>query len=56
VGEAVKALRKSGALQKDDGRILCDSNFIELMLFDAKQEFQGKYWLMAKSVNIEIIT
>lgn len=41
----VKSLRKIGALQKGDERILGDGEFVENVLLQAKEAFEEKYRL-----------
>jgi REP element-mobilizing transposase RayT len=52
---AAKALRKAGALQKGDERILGDGEFVEKVLSQAKEAFERKYRLQAKGVHIDQI-
>lgn len=54
--EAVKSLRGSGAMQKGDERILGDGDFVESVLAQAKEDFERKYRLKARGVDVEIIT
>lgn len=49
---ALKSLRKSGAFQKGDERILGDGEFVENVLFQAGETFERKYRLKAKGVDI----
>jgi len=49
---ALKSLRKSGAFQKGDERILGDGEFVEKVLFQAGEAFERKYRLKAKGVDI----
>ena len=42
---AAKLLRKAGALQKGDERILGDGEFVEKVLAQAKEAFERKYRL-----------
>ncbi len=51
----VKSLRKTGALQKGDERILGDGDFVESVLSRAKEAFEEKYRLKAEGYNIEKI-
>ena len=44
----VKALRRSGAYQKGDERILGDSDFVEGVLSQAEEQFQQKYRMKEK--------
>ena len=50
---AAKALRKVGALQKGDERILGDGEFVEKVLAQAKEAFERKYRLKAKGIDID---
>jgi REP element-mobilizing transposase RayT len=52
---AAKVLRKTGALQKGDERILGDSEFVEKVLAQAKDAFERKYHLKAKGIRVERI-
>ncbi len=49
---ALKSLRKSGAFQKGDERILGDGEFVEKVLFQAGEAFERKYRLKAKGVDV----
>lgn len=49
---ALKLLRKSGAFQKGDERILGDGEFVEKVLFQAGEAFERKYRLKAKGVDV----
>ena len=53
---AVKSLRKVGAIQKGDERILGDGEFVEKVLFQAEEAFERKYRLNAKGIDIDRIT
>ena len=53
---AVKALRRYGAMQKGDERILGDGDFVESVLAQAKEGFERKYRLKAKGVDVKTIT
>jgi chromosomal replication initiation ATPase DnaA len=48
-----KALRKAGALQKGDERILGDGEFVEKVLAQAQEAFERKYRLKAKGLDID---
>jgi hypothetical protein len=50
---AVKSLRKTGALQKGDERILGDGEFVESVLSQAKEAFEEKYRLMAEGGDVD---
>ena len=50
---AVKALRRSGAYQKGDERILGDSDFVEEVLSQADEELQQKYRMQAEGYDLE---
>ena len=50
---AAKALRKAGALQKGDERILGDGEFVEKVLAQAQEAFERKYRLKAKGIDID---
>jgi REP element-mobilizing transposase RayT len=52
---AAKALRKAGALQKGDERILGDGEFVEKVLTKANEALERKYCLKAKGVHIDRI-
>jgi putative transposase len=49
---AVKALRKSGAFQKGDERILGDGEFVQKVLSQAEEAFERKYRLKAKGIDV----
>jgi hypothetical protein len=49
---AVKSLRKTGALQKGDERILGDGEFVDCVLSQAKEAFEEKYRLKAGGVDV----
>ena len=49
----VKALRRSGAYQKGDERILGDGDFVEGVLSQAEEQFQQKYRMKTKGYNLE---
>lgn len=49
---ALKSLRKSGAFQKGDERILGDGEFVEKVLFQAGEAFERKYRLKAKGIDV----
>jgi chromosomal replication initiation ATPase DnaA len=48
-------LRKAGALQKGDERILGDGEFVEEVLSQAKEAFEKKYSLKAKGIHVDRI-
>jgi len=50
---AVKALRKTGAYQKGDERILGGSTFVEEVLFQANERMEQKYRLAAEGFDLE---
>ena len=50
---AVKALRKIGAYQKGDERILGDSGFVEEVLSKANEQLEHKYRLAAAGFDLE---
>ena len=50
---AIKALRRAGAYQKGDERILGDSDFVKKVLAQAKENFERKYRLKSKGFNFE---
>jgi len=52
---AAKLLRKAGALQKGDERILGDGEFVEKVLAQAKEAFEGKYRLKVKGIHVDRI-
>ena len=52
---AVKSLRKAGAIQKGDERILGDGEFVEKVLSQAEEAFERKYRLKAKGTDIDRI-
>ena len=52
---AVKSLRKAGAFQKGDERILGDGEFVENVLSQAKAASERKYRLKAKGINVDSI-
>jgi len=49
---SLKALRKAGAHQKGDERILAESTFVEQVLSEANEEFERKYRLAAEGFNL----
>ncbi len=49
---SVKALRKAGAYQKGDERILGESTFVEQVLSEANEQFERKYRLAAEGFNL----
>jgi len=51
--EAIKALRRIGAYQNGDERILGDSDFIKKVLAQAKDNFERKYHLKSNGFNFE---
>jgi REP element-mobilizing transposase RayT len=50
---AVKAMRKVGAYQKGDERILGDGQFVENALAQAEENLERKYHLKAKGFDLE---
>ena len=50
---AIKALRRTGAYQKGDERILGDGDFVKKVLAQAKENFERKYRLKSKGLNFE---
>ena len=50
---AIKALRRTGAYQKGDERILGDGDFVKKVLAQAKENFERKYRLKSKGFNFE---
>jgi hypothetical protein len=48
----VKALRRSGAYQKGDERILGDGDFVSEVLSQADEQFQQKYRLQAEGYDL----
>ena len=50
---AVKAMRKIGAYQKGDERILGDGQFVENALAQAEENLERKYHLKAKGFDLE---
>ena len=52
---AVKTLRKAGAFQKGDERILGDGEFVEKALSQAEEAFVRKYRLKAKGIDVDRI-
>jgi len=50
---AIKALRRSGAYQKGDERILGDSDFVKKVLAQAEEKFERKYDLKSEGFNFE---
>lgn len=50
---AVKSMRKEGALQKGDERILGEGEFVENALSQAREAYEEKYCLKAKGIKIE---
>ena len=51
--EAVKKLRKMGAYQKGDERILGDGEFVESILAQAEERLERKFGLKAKGYDFE---
>lgn len=51
----VKSLRKAGAFQKGDERILGDGDFVEKVLAETSEAFERKYRLKAKGVDVAAI-
>jgi len=52
---AVRALRKAGALQKGDERVLGDGEFVEKVLAQAQETFERKYRLKLKGIRVDRI-
>ena len=52
---AVKALRKANTFQKGDERILGDGDFVQSVLFKAKEAYERKYRLKAKGIDLNFI-
>jgi len=50
---AVKSMRKDGALQKGDERILGEGKFVENALSQSREAYEEKYCLKAKGIKIE---
>ena len=50
---AVKAMCKADALQKGDERILGDGDFVQSVLFEAREAYQRKYRLAAKGLGLD---
>jgi len=50
---AIKALRRAGAYQKGDERILGDNDFVKKVLVQAKENYERKYHLKTKGFNFE---
>jgi len=50
---AVKALRRSGAYQKGDERILGDSHFVEEVLSQTDEELHQTYRMQAEGYDLE---
>ena len=53
ISYTIKALRKAGAHQKGDGRILGESTFVEQVLSEANEEFERKYRFAAEGFSLE---
>ncbi|MGB5987072.1 MAG: transposase [Desulfobacterales bacterium] len=51
----VKSLRKAGALQKGDERILGDGEFVQKTLAQANEALEQRYRLKATGINIDTI-
>ena len=54
--EGVKALREEKVYQKNDERILGDSNFVEQVMSSADEAMERKYKLSAEGVNLDSLT
>jgi len=54
--EGVKALREEKVYQKNDERILGDSNFVEQVMSSAEEAMERKYKLSAEGVNLDSLT
>jgi REP element-mobilizing transposase RayT len=52
---AVKMLRKANAFQKGDERILGDGEFVDNVIFEAKEAYERKYRLRAKGLGLDDI-
>jgi REP element-mobilizing transposase RayT len=50
---AIKALRRIGAYQKGDERILGDSDFVKKVLAQVRENFERKYHLKSNGFNFE---
>jgi len=50
---AIKALSKARAHLKGDERILGESDFVEEVLAEQKEQFEQRYWLEAEGYDIE---
>ena len=48
---AIKALRRIGAYQKGDERILGDSDFVKKVFAQAKENFERKYYLKSNGFD-----
>ena len=53
--EEVKALRKQGAFEKSDERILGDGQFVEEVLEAAREQMERKSLLRARGVDLETV-
>ena len=51
----VKALRKTGAFQKGDERILGDGDFVQNVLSEAKEAYERKYRFKSKGIDLDFI-
>ena len=54
--EGVKALREEKVYQKNDERILGDSNFVEQVMSSADEAMERKYKLSAEGVDLDSLT
>ena len=54
--EGVKALREEKVYQKNDERILGDSNFVEQVMSSAEEAMERKYKLSAEGVDLDSLT
>ncbi len=52
---AVKALRRSGAYQKGDERILGDGDFVKEVLSQANEQLQNKYRIRAEGYDLNTL-
>jgi len=52
---AVRSLRKAGAFQKSDERILGDGDFVNTVLTDAQEAMDNRYLVAAKGIKLDDI-
>ena len=50
---AVSALKRAGAYQKGDERILGDGEFVNEVLSHAEEQLQQKYWMQAEGYDLQ---